>query len=244
MERIGLFGGTFNPPTVSHQTVGVRAVSDLKLDRLLLMPNKEPVHKPVADGPGAWNRLRMCQEMCSLYENWAAVDWELVRETDSYTIDSLIEFAERYPHAERWFVLGADSAVTLHTWEGSEQFAKLASFAVMPRDGGPTPHPEELRAHMPGINVQVLTAEAPGLSSTAVRARLHGGEDPAGMVCAPVADLITSHGWYLDRKIAALAHKARIESAFGRHSLTSCPPGTRAMCSYGPELAEAVAHEL
>ena len=115
--RIGIFGGTFNPPHNGHVTMARAAVAQLGLDRLLLVPDNVPPHKPLPDRVTAQQRYDMAALMAAPIGRVAeASDIELRRTGKSYTSDTLRALHEQYPDAELWLLMGSDMFLSLHTW--------------------------------------------------------------------------------------------------------------------------------
>lgn len=138
--RIGVFGGTFDPPHVGHLVAAVNVRHALDLDEVLLVVANEPWQKlgsrpitPAAD------RLAMVEAAVAGVAGLAACDLEIGRGGHSYTADTLVELAERHPGAALFLVLGADAATGLPTWERVEEVRERASLVVVDRPGAPPP---------------------------------------------------------------------------------------------------------
>jgi nicotinate-nucleotide adenylyltransferase len=138
--RIGVFGGTFDPPHVGHLVTAVNVRHDLGLDRLLLVVANEPWQKlgsrpitPAAD------RLAMVEAAVAGVAGLEACSLEIDRGGHSYTADTLAELDAQHPGAELFLVLGADAATGLPTWERVEEVRARASLVVVDRPGGPPP---------------------------------------------------------------------------------------------------------
>ena len=136
--RIGVFGGTFNPPHNGHVTMARAAVTHLGLDRLLLVPDNVPPHKPLPSGVTARQRYDMAALMAAPIGRIAeASDMELRRTGKSYTSDTLRELHEQYPDAELWLLMGSDMLLSLHTWHEPEvicQLARIGAFCRVEED--------------------------------------------------------------------------------------------------------------
>ena len=191
--RIGIYGGTFNPPHLGHLTAA-RAVFDLlRLDKLLLIPAGLPPHKVLPPGsPTNAQRLeltRLAGEQLGLGDRVEASDMELNREGPSYTADTLEALRERYPEDELWLLMGTDMFLTLHTWHEPERILSLAGVAAFGRTEADT---EELFAIQREFlyrrfpQARIFTLTIPGVvdvSSTELRERLARGN--GGTLLAP-----------------------------------------------------------
>jgi nicotinate-nucleotide adenylyltransferase len=138
--RIGVFGGTFDPPHVGHLVTAVNVRHALRLDRVLLVVANQPWQKlgsrPIS--PAA-DRLAMVEAAVRGVDGLDACDLEIARGGHSFTADTLAELAERNPAASLFLVLGADAATGLPTWERVEEVRARASLVVVDRPGGPPP---------------------------------------------------------------------------------------------------------
>ena len=189
--RIGIFGGTFNPPHNGHVTMARAAVAQLGLDKLLIVPACVPPHKPLPSGVTAGQRYDMAALMAAPVGRCAeASDMELHRTGKSYTSDTLVQLQQEYPDAELWLLMGSDMFLSLHTWHEPETICRIARIAAFRRVE------EDIRAAMERQKqrlerqhqAQVTLLENPELielSSTDVRAALAEGQG-SGLVPAAV----------------------------------------------------------
>ena len=191
--RIGVYGGTFNPPHLGHIAAARAVFETLKLDRLLLIPDRQPPHKPLPEGsPSPEQRLeltRLAGEQLGLGDRVETLDLELHRSGPSYTADTLRAVHERYPDDELWLLMGTDMFLTLHTWHKPEQILTLAGIAAFSRSQEDT---EELfsrqreRLYRTYPSARIFTLSVPGMveiSSTQLRELL--AEGGGGQFLAP-----------------------------------------------------------
>lgn len=213
MVKIGVYGGTFNPPHLGHLTAA-RAVFDLlKLDKLLLVPAGMPPHKALPEGsPTPEQRLEMTRlagEQLGLGDRVEVLDLELRREGKSYTADTLAQLRQLYPEAELWLLMGTDMFLTLQTWHAPEEILAQAGIAAFGRTEEDT---EELfsvqRDYLyrtyPGARIFTLTI--PGvvdISSTELREQL-AADRGANLLAPAVYGYILREGLY--RTNADLKH--------------------------------------
>ena len=134
--KIGIYGGTFNPPHIGHVEAAQAAMEELALDRLLVIPDGTPPHKEIPDGsPTAQDRGEMALlAFGPLGKKVEVLDWELKRTGKSYTSDTLRQVKELYPNDEIWLLMGTDMFLTLHQWHEPEVICKLAGLAPFRRD--------------------------------------------------------------------------------------------------------------
>ena len=170
--RIGIFGGTFDPPHIGHLVVTQDALERLDLDRLIVMPAGRPPHRePVLD---ADTRLELVRRAFEGDERIHVSDVELRREGPSWTVDTL-EWAHHELNPETLFlIVGADQLRSFRGWREPERILSLARLAVMTRPGG------ELK----GTDVphEVIEVTRVDLSSTRIRSRLEEGRSIRYMV--------------------------------------------------------------
>ena len=184
--KIGIFGGTFNPPHLGHLEAVRTAMDVLELDKLLIIPAAVPPHKELPeDAPSPEHRLAMSAKLADalLRPEQAEVSAiELDREGKSYTSDTLEALRERYPGAELWLLMGTDMFLTLHLWHDPAAILKLAGVCAFGRAGQDgeavfAPQREYLEKTFPGAGITTITL--PGLveiSSTRLRSLLAEGK--------------------------------------------------------------------
>ena len=129
MQKIGLFGGSFNPLHCGHVAMARAFADELALDSVLFVPAGNPYHKAHAD-VGREHRWQMVQCVTELDARFAASDVDLVREGKTYTIDTVQIFKQIYPNAQWWWLMGMDSFMTLHTWKHWQALVRQVSIAV------------------------------------------------------------------------------------------------------------------
>ena len=136
MERIGIFGGTFNPPHIGHIRAAVRGAEALGLDRVLIIPARQVPGKQIpADSPTPEQRLEMVRLAAAACPNLEVSGLEVNRQEDSYTWQTVLEVKERYPQAELVLMVGSDMLLSLPKWQQAEKIVKVATVAVLPRGG-------------------------------------------------------------------------------------------------------------
>ena len=168
-ERLGVLGGTFDPPHIGHLVVAQDVVEALELDRLLIVPAGDPPHREAA--LPAPLRLELAREAFGGDGRMEVTDLELRRSGPSYTVDTLDELRRTRDPGELWCVIGVDQLRELHEWHEPERIPGLARLGVMSR-AGDRPAPEDCRLDVPFTPVEVTRVD---LSSTRIRQRLRAG---------------------------------------------------------------------
>jgi nicotinate-nucleotide adenylyltransferase len=193
-ERLGIFGGTFDPPHVGHLVTAVNVRHELGLDRVLLVVSGQPWQKlgtrPISD---AEDRLAMVEAAVGAVEGLEASRLEIDRPGMSYTADTLAELAEATPAPELFVVLGADAAAGIMTWERVEDVRRRATVVVVDRPGT---RPVEAP---PGWSWEHVEAPRLEVSSTDLRARVHDGRPLDYLLTPEVIDCIEARGLYRER---------------------------------------------
>ncbi len=135
MARIGILGGSFNPPHLAHLICASEAAAQLELDRVLLTPVAAPPHKDAECDPGPQERLELCRLAIDGDERLGVCDLEVLRGGPSYTVDTLRELHARTPEDDLTFIVGGDIALGLPSWHEPEAVLGLARLAVAERSG-------------------------------------------------------------------------------------------------------------
>lgn len=133
MSKIGIFGGTFNPIHLGHIRLGQLVLDEIKLDKILYIPDNTPPHKSDKDLACGEDRLNMIDISLKDYDNMESSDIELNREGKSYTFETLLELKKMYPNDEIYLITGADMFLTLDKWKEPETIFKTANIIGVPR---------------------------------------------------------------------------------------------------------------
>jgi nicotinate-nucleotide adenylyltransferase len=187
--RIGVFGGTFDPPQNGHLAVAQALLERLELDHVLFVPAGDPWQKTVQT-PAA-ERLEMVEIALLGQDRMSVSSVDIEREGPTYTIDTLTDLARLYPGAELFFILGDDAFSGITSWKNYEQLAQLATIVVVSRHGTPVEVPTKLS---PSVNL--LEMSALPISSTQCRERIMAGHSLEGLVPAGVAEYIEKKNLY------------------------------------------------
>lgn len=185
--RIGVFGGTFDPPHLGHWLAAVDAVEALALDEVIWVPAAQQPLKAGVVSADAVHRLAMTRLMVQGDQRFRVDAVELERGGLSFTVDTLRDYRERYPDAALFLLLGSDAAASLPKWREPEGIRALAEIAVLTRGGEAVGLPAGVRA-VPTRRVD--------LSATEIRERVAAGRSIRGFVPDAVAAYIAAHGLY------------------------------------------------
>jgi len=192
-ERIGIFGGTFDPVHVGHLVAAVNARHDLGLDRVVMMVANVPWQKAgTRTVTPPLDRLAMVEAAVEGVDGVEASRLEIDRGGPSYTADTVCEMASLYPAAELYVIVGWDVSAELATWERIEEVRDLSTLVVVNRPGN-TP-PEDLRSQ--GWRLAEVTVPNLEISSTDLRARAATGRPLDYLVPASVVRVIRERGLY------------------------------------------------
>jgi nicotinate-nucleotide adenylyltransferase len=189
--RVGIFGGTFDPPHVGHVVAAVGARHDLRLDRVLVIPAGVPWQKAETRSISApADRLAMVEATFGGVEGLEVSTVELDRAGESYTADTLEQLAAAEPGAAWFLLVGSDIAPSLDTWKRPDDLRRLATVVIYERPGwrGCTPPS--------GWAWEPVTVPQMEVSSTEIRARVRDGRPIDGLVTREVAALIDARGLY------------------------------------------------
>lgn len=178
MTRLGVFGGTFNPPHTAHLTVAHRAMRQAGLDEVLWVPAANPPHKPDEPIVDARHRLEMVRRLIDGDPAFRLTDLELRRNGPSYTADTLEELARRYPDAELYLIIGEDSLRRLHTWYHPERVVQNVVDILVYRR--PEDEDEFTVDDMVRNRFTLLDGEPIDVSSSEIRRALAAGARGAG----------------------------------------------------------------
>ncbi|MEX2471573.1 MAG: nicotinate-nucleotide adenylyltransferase [Gemmatimonadota bacterium] len=199
-ERLGVFGGTFDPPHRGHVRVATDVADRLDLDRMLWVPARVSPFKREETVTDAEIRLEMVRRAAELDPRFEVDARELDRPGPSYTIDTLESLRSEHPDAEIFLVLGADQFEDFPRWREPERIVRVVRLAVMNRAGAsPRSVAPEVAAAVEGLEQAVVFVPVTDVdvSSTGVRARVAEGHDPADHVPGAVADVIRARGLYV-----------------------------------------------
>ena len=199
MEKIGIYGGTFNPLHTGHLHGAKQAIEVLGLDKLILVPDRIAPHKQMPEGSATpEQRLEMLRIATRNEPKMEVSDIELKREGKSYTYLTVEQLHEAYPDTKLYLLMGTDMFTSFHTWMEPERITAHATLAVMYRgDKGEEEAIEAAKAQLEsqGVEVEVVKNDAIAISSTQMR-RLLAFQCAGPFLPEGVYDYIRSQGLY------------------------------------------------
>lgn len=197
MTRLGVFGGTFNPPHTAHLTVAHRAMRQAGLDEVLWIPAALPPHKQDADIADALHRRRMLEILIGDESAFTICDIELDRSGPSYTADTLEQLLDRFPESELYLIIGEDSLRRLHSWYRPDRILKAVSRILVYRR--PEAASDESVDEMFDDRYTLLNGDPIDVSSSEIRRALTGRSGRTDVLVDLPAELlgyIREHGLY------------------------------------------------
>lgn len=192
-RRLGIFGGTFDPPHTGHLALAECAREQLGLDRVLFVPAARPPHKRGAKRSSAAHRVAMTRAAVRGNPAFAVSTIETRRRGPSWTVDTVRALAAEHAGEELWLLMGADSYAAFGTWREPAEIARHARLAVALRPG--TRAPKRPRG-VARDRVTFLENPELEISSSAVRERARAGRSVRYLVPDAVARHIARHGLY------------------------------------------------
>jgi nicotinate-nucleotide adenylyltransferase len=194
VKRLGIFGGTFNPPHLAHLIAAERAVEEYSLDKLLFIPANIPPHKVGHEIAPADDRLAMIRLAAQDNAHFEISDIELKREGKSYTIDTLRELKGIYSPDSLYLFIGMDMFAIFDSWYKAEEILSLATVVVMLR---PTHDIKAIDSKMRD-SVQIMSLPLLEISSTDIRERVSQEKSIQYLVPECVRAYIEERGLYID----------------------------------------------
>ena len=185
-KKVGIFGGTFDPPHLGHLRIAETAVRQLKLDLLFFVPAHVPPHKRGHGATSGVHRLAMLRAMARGNPRFKVSAVEIRRGGISYTIDTVEAFHRRYPRAALYVIMGADNLADFPRWKNPQRILALSTLAVYRRPGIRRLREEAV----------VLKGKRFPMSSTAIRSVLRRGGSADRWLAGAVMRYVRKHGLY------------------------------------------------
>jgi nicotinate-nucleotide adenylyltransferase len=189
VARIGLLGGTFNPPHLGHLVCAQEAWLQLELDRVLLVPVHTPPHKEASGDPGVDARVELCELAIRGDERFGVSRIDADEPGPSFTVGTLTRLHERHPGDDLTFIVGADMAASLPAWREPETILELAEIGVAEREDVRRADVVDRLAGLRGAAQRVRFFDMPRIdvSSSFVRRRVEAELPIRYLVPDPVA---------------------------------------------------------
>ena len=187
--RIGVFGGTFDPPQNGHIAVAKAVFDQLHLDLVLFVPAGDPWQKH--ESSSAADRVDMVKLAIADIDDFNVSTVDIDREGPTYTVDTLQDIAAQFPHSQLYFIMGDDAFAGITTWKDFDKLGELATLVVVSRHGIAPEVPATLS---PSVNL--LEISTLPISSTLCRERIENGLSLEGLVPDTVAEYVEEHQLY------------------------------------------------
>ena len=192
-KRLGIFGGTFNPPHMAHLLAAENVRDQLKLDKILFIPAAIPPHKMREEVISAKHRLEMVRLAIQGNEYFELSEIELLRKGPSYTIDTIRSLKHTHPQCDLHFIMGIDLLMDFETWKDPEKILAECKVVAMNRPGFDLAViDKELLAQVELVNVPSID-----ISSTNIRRRVKSGRSIKYLLPAAVEDYIRGNSIYV-----------------------------------------------
>ena len=200
-SRIGILGGSFNPPHIGHLIIAQDAYEAFDLSRVIFVPSKQPPHKAPSSLIDSSHRMAMTEAAIAGDSRFEVSDLELKMDGPSYTINTVKQLLVRYPEAEICFIIGSDSLLELHLWKDIAELLPLCRFITITRPGyvdhGVKESDIQLHAPWPSkLIADMRTGSLVDVSSSGVRNRVSEGLSIKYLVPAAVEVYIATHELY------------------------------------------------
>lgn len=201
MRRIGLFGGTFNPPHVGHLRLAALAADAAQLDMVIIMPASVPPHKEAPGLATGEDRIALCRRTFT-DPRFIVSDMELRRAGKSYTVETLRALHDCYPEDKLYLIIGSDMLLSFDRWFSWEEILSLCSLLVLSRENDLSPQMlRDYASQTLGLTEEegfrILETAPLELSSTMIRERIAKGEDTAAFLTPQAYAYIKEKGLYL-----------------------------------------------
>ena len=200
MQKIGLFGGTFDPIHNGHLHIARAFADELSLESVIFQPAGDPYHKQ-SPRTAAHHRLAMTELAVRNDQRFAVSDCDIIREGATYTFDTVQIFRQLFPQAQLYWLLGMDSLLQLHTWSRWQQLVKQIHIAVAVGEGDSLNRAaRELQGWIGQAlqegSLHLLQAPPHTVSSTEIREKIRRGENIGKLTDPAVAEYIAQHHLY------------------------------------------------
>ena len=191
--RVGIFGGSFNPPHVAHLIVAEAIREQFDLDRILWIPNHRSPFKECRELADASDRLAMTQAATASNDRFVVSDVEIRRGGASYTIETIRTLQEAHPGTAYWLITGSDHLAAWHRWERAHEILERIPLIVFCRPGfEDATLPEGFEGHVERADVPFMD-----VSARDIRERIRSGRSFRYLVAEPVHAWIAARGLYV-----------------------------------------------
>jgi len=197
-SKLGILGGTFDPPHNGHLLIAREAQTQLGLTQVLFAPTRQPPHKNAAEHTAIEHRLEMVRLAIAPYPQFVLSRVDVDRPGPTYTVDTLRLLHEQFGNSvELFFIMGMDSLANILTWRTPEQLIRLCKLAVFQRPGFAA-NLDELEQQVPGVSecVVFLQSSALDIAASDLQKRVRAGQSIADMVPEEIERYIKKNSLY------------------------------------------------
>lgn len=199
MNRIGILGGTFDPFHYGHLSIAKAAAEEFNLEKIILLPTKVQPFKIGREITDKEHRLNMAKIIAATNKNFIISAFEINNDEVSYTYNTLIGLRKEFPTGKLYFIMGADSFLSLETWYKGVDLLKEFSFIIAFRPGYDTGKILEKIKEMElkyGADISLLHNQVLDISSTEIKSRVRKSESIEDFVPFEIAEYINEHKLY------------------------------------------------
>jgi nicotinate-nucleotide adenylyltransferase len=189
LSRIGILGGTFDPPHYGHLTIAEMAIRKLNLEEVIFVPAKTPPHKSVEEISSRRDRLAMLKLAVAGKERILISEIEFERQGPSYTVDTLTELQREYPDDEFYFLIGADNISEMESWHQPERIFEMVNVVAAGRPGFSG------AGKFAGM-IESFEMKPVNISSTMIREKVRAGQSISGLLPAAIEEYVLNRNLY------------------------------------------------
>lgn len=201
MQKIAIFGGTFNPPHMGHLRLVKSFEQQNDFDKILIIPTFTPPHKESSQLASSFDRLEMCR-LAFDDPKFKISDIEINRGGKSYTFDTLVQLKKIYPDAHFYLIIGSDMMLTFHQWKKPQEIFELCTVCASVRDGDNSLDDLQnyVKEYFPNqadkLKIMLSDFKPLEVSSTQLRKMIEKGRDVSHLVPKKVVEYINNRGLY------------------------------------------------
>jgi len=199
LDSLGILGGTFDPVHYGHLIAAEYARHEYKLEKVIFMPAARPPHKELTEVLDSNHRYEMVKRAIAGNPAFVLSNLEMKRTGNSYTIDTIRYLISEYPETAIFFIMGADSLLTMMTWKDYQTLAQLCQFVVVTRPGYVIQKDDPVLEQLPSElwdNVHFLPIPGLDISSSDIRQRVAAGRPIKYLLPSDVEEYIMETGLY------------------------------------------------
>lgn len=202
LKRVGIFGGTFNPIHKGHINLALNIVKNIRLDKVLVIPNNMPPHKKESHLLDGEIRYEMCRLACQEYPRLVVDDIEITQQGKNYTVNTLKRIARREENSKLYLIVGSDKFMKISKWVGFKEIMKLATICTTPRNYGELINLIEMENKLQecGARTKICISNIFPISSSEIRRKISHAQDVSDMLHSKVYEYIKKNNLYKDEK--------------------------------------------